>query len=51
MVIDVNDTYRMMMTMIMIIIMIMMMETQNGHNSANFEAITFRFCNVIDIND
>ena len=41
MVIDLSDTYRMIMTM----------ETQNGHNSANFEATTFRFCMVIDINE
>ena len=26
-------------------------ETQNGHNSTNFEATTSRFCMVIDIND
>ena len=25
-------------------------ETQNGHNSANFEATTSRFCMKIDIN-
>ena len=23
----------------------------NGHNLANFEATTFRFCKVIDLND
>ena len=26
-------------------------ENQNGHNQANFEAKTSRFCMVIDIND
>ena len=26
-------------------------ENQNGHNLANFEAKTSRFCMVIDIND
>ena len=45
MVIDLNDTYRMMMmTMIMII---MMVKTQNSHNLTNFEATTFKFCMVI----
>ena len=33
-VIDLNDTYRIMMTM---------MKTQNGHNSANFEAMFSRY--------
>ena len=42
MVLDLNDTYRMMM------MIIRMMETQNGHNSANFETTTSIFC--IDIN-
>ena len=32
------------------IMTIMMMKTQNGHNSANFEATTSRFCIVIDLN-
>jgi len=41
--IDLNDTYRM--------VMIRMMKTQNGHNSANFEATTFRFFMVVDLND
>ena len=49
MVIDLNETYMMMMmttmmmmmTMIMMKIMMMMMKTQNGHNSANFEATDF----------
>ena len=51
MVIDLNDTYRMMMmTMTTIMRMIMMMKTQNGNNSDNFEATTSRFCMVIDIN-
>ena len=47
MVIDLNETYRMMM----MIMMIMMMRTQNGNNSDNFEATTSRFCMVIDINE
>ena len=46
-VIDLNITYRMMITMMMI----MMMKTQNGHNSANFEATTSRFCVIIDLNE
>ena len=46
-IVDINDTYRMMMTMMMI----MMMKTQNGHNLANFETTTPRFCMVIDLND
>ena len=68
MVIDLNDTYRMMTTvmmktqignrskndnygmMIRTIIMIRMMKTKNGHNLANFEAITSRFCMIIDLN-
>ena len=37
------DTYKM-MTM-------MMIKTQNSHKSTNFEAITSRFCMIIDIND
>ena len=49
MVIDLNDTYMIMWTAMMM--MIMMMETQNGHNSANFEATTSRFCMIIYIND
>ena len=36
---DLNDTCKM-----------MMMKTQNGHNSANFETTTSRFCMVIDLN-
>ena len=48
MVINLNETYRMMMMMMM---MIMMMKTPNGHNSANFEATTTRFCMVIDVNE
>ena len=54
MVIDLNDTYGMMMTMMLMILMMsisMMMKTQNSHNSANFEATTSRFCMVIDIHD
>ena len=31
--------------------MMMMMKTQNGHNSANFEATASRFCIVIDLNE
>ena len=50
MVIDLNETYRMMM-MMMMIMMIMMMKTQNGNNSDNFEATTSRFCMVIDLNE
>jgi len=46
MVIDLIDTYRMMMLMMRTI---RMMETQNAHNSDNFETTTSRFC--IDIND
>ena len=47
MVLDLNDTYRMMM-----IKMIMkMMKTQNGRYSANFETTTSRFCMALDIND
>ena len=46
MVIDLNDTYRMMI--IMMLMMIMMKKTQNSHNSSNFEATTSRFCMVID---
>ena len=42
MLIDLNDTYRMMMRM---------MKTQNGHNSANFEVTISKFCMVIDLND
>ena len=41
MLIDLNNTYRMMMRMIrmmMMILKMMMMKTQNGHNSSNFEA-------------
>ena len=45
MVIDLNEKYRMM------IMMIVMMKTQNGHNSANFEATTSRFYMVIDLNE
>ena len=55
MIIELNDTYRMMITMmimmLMIIMMIMMMKTQNTHKSTNFEATTSRFCMIIDIND
>jgi hypothetical protein len=47
MVIDLNETYRMMMTM-MIMIMIMM-KIQNDCNSANFEAAINRFCTAVDI--
>ena len=47
MVIDLNDTYRKMMTMMMIL----MIKIQNGHNSANFEATFSRFCMVIDLNN
>ena len=32
----------------MMIITIRMMKTQNGHNSANFEATTSRFSMIID---
>ena len=46
MVIDFNDTYRMMTSMMM-----MMMKTQNAHNSDNLEATTSRFCMVIDSNN
>ena len=42
MVIDLTETYWMMMKMMMMI---------TNHNSANFEAITSRFCMIIDIND
>ena len=42
--IDLNDTYRMMLTM-------MIMETENGHISTKFEAAIFGFCMVVDIND
>ena len=45
MVMDLNDTYKMM------VMMTRMMKTQNGHNSANFEATTSRYCVVIDVND
>ena len=55
MVIGFNDTYRRMMTtttmMMMMIRMIRMMKTQNGHNSANFEATTSRFCMVKGLNE
>ena len=59
MVIDLNETNKMMrmrmrtmmMMMMMVMMMIMMMKTQNGHNSANFEATTSIFCMVIDLND
>ena len=44
MVIDLNNTYKMMMMM-----MIRMMKTQKGHNSANFEAMTSRFCMPEDL--
>ena len=45
MVIDLNDTYRMMM------MIILMMKPQNGHNLANFEATISRLFMVIDLND
>ena len=44
--------YHMLLYAVMIMMMmIMMTETQNGHNSANFEGTTFGFCMVIDIKD
>jgi hypothetical protein len=47
MVIDLNDTYRMMIMMVIIMTMtIVMMNTQNGHNSANFDSTTSIFCMV-----
>ena len=49
MLIDLNDTYGVMM--IMMLMIIMMKKTQNDYNSASFEATTSRFCMVIDIND
>ena len=55
MVIDITETYRMMMMMmlmiIMMIMMLMMIKTKNSYNSDNFDATTSRFCMVIDIND
>ena len=57
MVIDLNDTYKMMMTLMMMImimmmlIMIMLIKIQNGQNWANFESTTSRFCMVTDLND
>ena len=44
-IIDLNDTYRMMM------MIILMMKPQNGHNLANFEATISRFSMVIDLSD
>ena len=46
MVMDLNDTYRMMTSTMM-----MMMKTPNGHNLANLKATITRFCMVIDVND
>ena len=54
MVIDLNNTYRIMISMIfmmMMIMMVIMVNPQNGHKSANVEAITSKFCMVININD
>ena len=45
--IDLNDTYRMMLTMMIM----MIMETENGHISTKFEAPILGFCMVVDIND
>ena len=50
MVTDLNYTYKMMI-MMTLMMMIRMMKTQNGHNSAKFEATTSRFCMVRDLND
>ena len=49
MVTDINDTHKM-MTMMTMVMMMRIMQTQYGHNSANFEATTSRFCMVIDLN-
>ena len=49
MVMDLNETYRMMRMMMMV--MIMMMKTRNGHNLANFEATFSRFGMVIGCNN
>ena len=60
MAVDLYNTYRiilmMIMTMIMknlemmmMMIMIMMMKNQNGHNLANFQVRTSRFCVVIGL--
>ena len=46
MVLDLNETYRIMVT-----IMMMMMKTQNGHNLVYFQATTSRFLMLIDLND
>jgi hypothetical protein len=44
MVIDLNDTYMMMMTLLMMMMKIIMMKKiQNGQNLANFEATTSIF--------
>ena len=50
MVTDLNDTAKMMMLMTMMM-MIRIMKTQNGHNSAKFEATPSRYCMVIDLNN
>ena len=53
MVMDLNDTYKMMlmMTMMMMMMMIRMIKIQNGHNSGHFEATTSIFCMLIALND